>query len=76
MAIRASDHGSNYDVRVWLLGVPPLPPSFAAIVNTVLGDRRTAVVNMLGVMLSKPNHIAHLQRILSQDVLNLIEVAN
>jgi hypothetical protein len=76
MAIRASNHGSNYDVRVWLLGVPPLPPSFAAIVNTILGDRSTPVVNMLGVMFSEPYHIAHLQRILSQDVFNLIEGTN
>jgi len=75
MAIRASNHGPYYDIRVWLLGVPPFPPSFATIVNTILRDRGAPVVNMLGVMVSEPNHIAHLQRILSQDVLNLMEVA-
>ncbi|GER38924.1 ferric reduction oxidase 6 [Striga asiatica] len=71
MPVGPRHHGPHQGVWVGLLRVSPPPPPFAVVPYLILRNRGPPVVHVLRIMVPEPHHIAHLPRILTQDVLHL-----
>ena len=71
MLVRTSDHGTNKCIWVWLGRIPPFPSTFTVILDLVLWNRCTSMVDMFWIMITKTHNIAHFPRIFSKNVINL-----
>lgn len=69
--VRPSDHGAGDNIGVRRAGIAPLPAAGAGIIPAGAWNRRTAVVHVARVLGAVADHVAHLPRVLPQDVVNL-----
>nr|GMD07446.1 Os01g0313050 [Ipomoea batatas] len=72
--IRAADDGSDEDVRIGRAGVEVLETIAATDPAGMLlhrRHRRAPVVNVLRILLTKPDHVRHSCRVVSEDVVHL-----
>ncbi|KAJ0567746.1 hypothetical protein HanIR_Chr06g0288391 [Helianthus annuus] len=76
VSVRPSNHSTNYSVWVRRFSISPLSPSCAAVLDSVLWDRCTPVMDLFWIVVAKTDNITHLFRVLSKDIVNLSHQRN